>query len=215
MELKDIPKSETFCKGDPEKKMNVACYVLNNLTESKTYSFQVQCYNSGISQGSGWSGVTRQVIHNLSEDGAHTSYVFIVLGCLPIIVILVIILLVKYRKKPSNGSKQQNSVLYNSQDPELLTPIFKTSNMCTFPRQSTPASGSPRMFTTLPTHRPRSRCGPLPPVLSQVNHIYEAVKNKEDDYLAPNPLRVESMESLDDEGYLRPNFLPAAATSQK
>ena len=51
MELKDIPKSKTFCKDDPEKKKSDACYILNNLTESKTYSFQVQCYNSGISQG--------------------------------------------------------------------------------------------------------------------------------------------------------------------
>jgi len=207
-EVRAVPRSDTVCEGAGYD----ACYLLSNLTDSKTYSFQVQTFHSGNSQGSDWSSI---ISLDTQEQGTTTSYVFIVLGCLPILGIIVFILVTKYRKKQGTVGKQKHSVVYKSQDPELLTPIIKNSNNLTLPKQSTPGSGSPRMFTTLPTHRPRSHCDPLPPLPSKDNHIYEAVKNNdnevlcdEDEYLAPNPLRVESKESLDEEGYLRPNFVP-------
>ena len=207
-EVRAVPRTDTVCEGAGYD----ACYLLSNLTDSKTYSFQVQTFHSGNSQGSGWSSI---ISLDTQEQGTTTSYVFIVLGCLPILGIIVFILVTKYRKKQGTVGKQKHSVVYKSQDPELLTPIIKNSNNLTLPKQSSPGSGSPRMFTTLPTHRPRSRCDPLPPLPSKDNHIYEAVKNNdnevlcdEDEYLAPNPLRVESKESLDEEGYLRPNFVP-------
>ena len=152
------------------------------------------------------------------------SYVFIVLGVLPLLCVVVLIIFIKYRHRQATDIKNRHSQAtdikkdkhHSCQDPELLTPIIKNPNCLTLPAQSSTGSGSPRLFTTLTTHRPPR--SPLPPLPARDDPIYEAIDSNEaevaaddDGYLAPNTLRVESLESLDDEGYLRPNFVPVGS----
>ena len=85
-------------------------------------------------------------------------------------------------------------------------PPSQRSSIIRPPRQAAGAATSDNMYVIRVPHQ-----DPLPAIPGHENIYAEPIPRPkipldDEDYLAPNPVRVESRESLDDQGYLRPNF---------
>ena len=156
---------------------DVVCHTLSQLLPDN-YSVEVRTFNADVSQASDWSTPVSAWVRG--QEPASTSTNLIIFTIVLVLIILSLLAFFLYRlfKKQSKKDK----TIFD------FTPIYKPP-------------------PPPPTY-------PLPQPPSSEN-IYEEprllnpkqLEVDEDLYLKPNPVRpVESRESLDEQGYLRPNF---------
>ena len=220
-----VKASDSLCSST-EAAPETVCLTLPDL-EPDDYTLEVRTFNQDVPNPSAWSEQVLAVVTDKAaeEDGlgffSLTNIVILVLlACLLAVgVTLLCLRLKKSRKKP----KSRQDFEQISQD-DFSRPIFR-------PVAAGPAHHHPRSDSNSYVARPGSlrsqRSGKDPlPELPCTENIYSDLVPKleeEDNYLKPNPVVVTtpvasaaaggfpvpqapSSESLDEEGYLRPNF---------
>ena len=149
----------------------------------------MRTYNKYVESPSGWSLAVHSQALDVAEPQFWFYHILIISGLSILVILIFSVLLSKYLEN------RRKKGFDRVQTAEYSRPIIK-SNSYTLRPGSTPGTNS------------RSVQDPLPPI-PQAENIYSDLSPKleeEDNYLKPNPARVDSVESLDEGGYLRPNF---------
>ena len=184
---------------------------LEELNIPKQTSLRLRSFTAGVG-GSVWSSPVSE------SDGQMTTVLIVIVVIVAIVTIVTIAFLV-IRKcnliQQYQGFKRTKT--YDSSRPIIREPLSSTSIQITPARQpSTESHTTPVVMRPSPSSnrssvgssrnsKSRSVQDPLPPVPGEP--FYEQLRPKpaedEDGYMIP---KMASMESLDDEGYLKPNF---------
>lgn len=179
-----------------------------SVREPDNYTLQVRTYNHGVPTPSVWSEPVHAQV-GVEGSAVTLSHIFIISAVIVLLIILAIYVL--YRFLNLRRRKEFDRVLTEElrKPPPILRPTAgqgagRLSTSDSFRRYA-----DDPLMERLNSSGGRSFHDPLPP-LPGTEDIYSDLLPKleeEDNYLKPNPApRVESKESLDEQGYLRPNF---------
>lgn len=221
---------ESYCEEAAEA-APVCTYTTDTLDTSSNFTFQITAVNQGVTDTDPtWSKPFRPVRRTLAGESWSSGTIIIVslvvVVCLLLVVIVIIVVIWKCKRKKSFEGILQY-------DPDKPSPFDRddhtrdtTRTTRTHLSDYSDLGGVPKIqengnktepykvvdivFPDQDTSR-RSFHDPLPlrpgeeePIYQEPN-LMDKDKDCEEVYLAP---RVASVESLDDDGYLRPNYKP-------
>lgn len=209
-----IDPTNSYCRDDEARSPDTVCYTLTGLRPAN-YTLELRTFNQGVANPSAWSRplhVTNQkrVTHGFFD----LKNILIVSLLVLLIAVVVVFILLKFLKSKRKRKANQGFAAIAQDD--FTRPIIR-------PQQPGHSQFSDsNSYVLRPSSLPSQSSGtfripkdPLPQIPGTEN-IYSDLRPKvvdedEDNYLKPNPVgpaaaRVESCESLDEQGYLRPNF---------
>jgi len=209
--LPHLDPTNSFCR-DNEVSPETVCYTLTDL-DPANYTLEIRTFNKDVPGPSAWSHplhVTNRT--HITHGFFDLTNILIVSLLVLLIAVVVVFILLKFLKSKKKKKARQGFAAIAQDD--FTRPIIRQAGHSQF-SDSNSYVLRPSSLPSQTSRSGTSRSGKDPlPQIPDTENIYSDLRPKiadedEDNYLKPNPVspgRVESCESLDEQGYLRPNF---------